>query len=486
MVFKSKNINKTTQYYTPISYFQQFISRSFLFKCIVLAISLWGVFIFGWYIISFLDSSVQKVNQWATQVISKTLWVPMQKDEMWQINIMLLGHGGGKHRGAYLADTIMIMSFNPDLWAITMLSIPRDLYIKQWTWDFGRINWLFEQSYYMSGDINEAAHIMMAKLTQITGVPLQYYAIVNFEWFEKLIDTLGWIKIDIPSKLVDTTYPKDEYNIMTISFEKGLQVLDGKKALQYARSRHTTSDFSRSYRQQQVIQAMLHTLTSMSNIVNPSTLSQLYTTLTTYIHTNITFQEILGMGVYIYKPRQIFSYVYSADCDNMSYEMVNPWCLLYSPDKNQFGWAAILLPVWASRSNIQQYDSMQNFANTVVYNQAFLLEHPKINILNGIDKSTIKWYNINGITNRLAATLKIQWFDILDIGNSEEKINQTTIFIHTNDSYLQTSNVLSTLIWSFVTKYQPSQSTGIVENSGFDMTIILGNDFVEKAIEQKL
>jgi anionic cell wall polymer biosynthesis LytR-Cps2A-Psr (LCP) family protein len=111
---------------------------------------------------------------------------------------------------------------------------------------------------------------------------------------------------------------------MTISFEKGLQVLDGKKALQYARSRHTTSDFSRSYRQQQVIQAMLHTLTSMSNIVNPSTLSQLYTTLTTYIHTNITFQEILGMGVYIYKPRQIFSYVYSADCDNMSYEMVNP------------------------------------------------------------------------------------------------------------------------------------------------------------------
>ena len=155
---------------------------------------------------------------------------------------------------------------------------------------------------------------MMAKLTQITGIPLSYYAVINFKGFEELIDSFGGIRIHVPETLVDRTYPKDEYSTMTIRFESGTQIMDGKSALQYARSRHSTSDFSRSYRQQQVIQALLRQLTSLSNIAHPSTLSRLYNTFTSYIATNITLSEMLSMAQYIYLPRQMFSFVYSSDC----------------------------------------------------------------------------------------------------------------------------------------------------------------------------
>ena len=405
----------------------------------------------------------------------------METDDQGRINVMLIGHGGGEHRGAYLADTIIVASFDPHNGTVTMISVPRDLYIKQGTGSFGRINGLFEKTYYNNdNNMDFAAMTMMNKLTQITGIPISYYAIINFQWFEQLIDAIGGITIDVPESILDTTYPKDEYQIMTIKFDKGNQTMDGVRALQYARSRHSTSDFSRSYRQQQVIKAMIQKLTSFSQLTNPKILSRLYSIFTTYIHTNITLQEMLSMAQYTSQHHQIRSFVYSSDCGGMNYKMVTAACLLYSPDKSQFAGAAVLLPIWASYQKIQHYDYLKKFASMVVYDNGFLEEKAKIVILNAIDKKQVLWsHSPNGITNRLASKLRTFAFDVDLIGNSEEKVSQTTILIHHQDrTYDQTLKLLTTFLPPFQSLYQAHDGSGDV-----DMTIMIGADYVNTQVD---
>ncbi len=83
--------------------------------------------------------------------------------------------------------------------------------------------------------------------------------------------------------------------------------MDGATALQYARSRHSTSDFSRSLRQQLIIQAIINKFKE-NGVGNINKIKQLYNDYTQMVTTNITLKEILGMAKYIYKLKYIFSF----------------------------------------------------------------------------------------------------------------------------------------------------------------------------------
>jgi len=86
------------------------------------------------------------------------------------------------------------------------------------------------------------------------GIKTPYYALIGFEGFQNVIDTLDGITIDVPESFTDYTYPKNELQVMTVHFDTGVQIMSGERALQYARSRHSTSDFARSLRQQLIVQ----------------------------------------------------------------------------------------------------------------------------------------------------------------------------------------------------------------------------------------
>jgi anionic cell wall polymer biosynthesis LytR-Cps2A-Psr (LCP) family protein len=70
-------------------------------------------------------------------------------------------------------------------------------------------------------------------------------------------------------------------------------MLDGDTALKYARSRHTTSDFSRSQRQQQIIKAIMDKMLQKENLTNIDTLRELYDTYTRMVTTNISSKEMI-------------------------------------------------------------------------------------------------------------------------------------------------------------------------------------------------
>lgn len=100
----------------------------------------------------------------------------------------------------------------------------------------------------------------------------------------------------MPERLYDPEYPTKNWGYTVVDIPVGLQHFDGDKALKYARSRHTTSDFDRSRRQQLVIQAVREKMTSLSVLSSPRKLEAIYTALSDSIQTNISLSDILKIA----------------------------------------------------------------------------------------------------------------------------------------------------------------------------------------------
>jgi len=173
-----------------------------------------------------------------------------------RVNILLLGTDKRPSEpGPSRTDTIILLTIDPGTKTAAMLSIPRDLWVSIPGYPEGRINtahFIGERDKYPGG-----GPALAKKTVQYTlGIPVHYYIRVNFDGFERLVDSIGGITINVQEAIHDTKFPDNNYGYITVDIPTGVQHMDGKVALQYARSRHGSSDFVRSRRQQQVIKAI--------------------------------------------------------------------------------------------------------------------------------------------------------------------------------------------------------------------------------------
>lgn len=95
---------------------------------------------------------------------------------------------------------------------------------------------------------------------------LDHHLVVDFRCFRGIVDAVGGIEVEVPSRIVDPFYPSEDFGYRTVVFEPGLQRLDGARALEYVRTRYTTSDFSRMHRQQQVVAALQRRVLSLASL----------------------------------------------------------------------------------------------------------------------------------------------------------------------------------------------------------------------------
>jgi LCP family protein required for cell wall assembly len=153
-----------------------------------------------------------------------------------------------------LTDTILLAIINPDKEKITLLSIPRDLYVE------GRkINEFME--FYGVSKTEEL-------IQKITGIKPDKYLELDFQAFKDIIDSIGGVDIQIDKAIVDKSYPNENNNgYRTVKFDPGWEKMDGARALEYARSRKSTSDFDRSLRQQKIIISLKEKIKSL-NVMN--------------------------------------------------------------------------------------------------------------------------------------------------------------------------------------------------------------------------
>lgn len=216
----------------------------------------------------------------------------MPWDRSRTVTVLLMGiDKRPTQNGRARTDTMLLMRLNPTTRSVGMLSIPRDLWVDIPGRGRTRINSAYV---YGGGDL--------AKLTVESnlGVQVDYYLAVDFVAFTTLVDEIGGVDIDVPYPINDPTYPDHFYGYDPLYIAAGLQHMDGTTALKYARSRHGSSDFDRSRRQQQVLLAL------RDKAANPDTLFHLltrapglHTILVDSFDTDLTFDKLVSLAMMV-------------------------------------------------------------------------------------------------------------------------------------------------------------------------------------------
>ncbi len=209
-------------------------------------------------------------------------------------NIALLGVGGHGHEGGELTDSILVASLHHETKKITLISIPRDIWLSS---QVAKINSIYYYAEKQSPDTGLTK--VKNALIEVTGLPIHYSLLIDFSGFIKAIDAVGGIEVTVDRTFDDYKYPipgkenvepeADRYE--HLHFEAGAQRMDGVTALKYVRSRHALgeegTDFARSIRQQKVIRAFLRSLISTQTVFNSERITTLESALSSSIKTDI-------------------------------------------------------------------------------------------------------------------------------------------------------------------------------------------------------
>lgn len=197
-------------------------------------------------------------------------------------------------------DSMMVVTLDPVSRSAAALSLPRDLWVEIPGFGVDRINQAYFKGTaydYPGGGAALAVETVEATL----GVPIDFYAAVNFEAFTEFVDLIGGITVDVPEAIDDPDYPDNCYGYDPFSIGAGEQELDGEEALKYARTRATAAgDVDRAGRQQQVVMAVREKVVSLN--MAPKLLvraPQLWQSFQKNVRTNMTLDEAVQLALLV-------------------------------------------------------------------------------------------------------------------------------------------------------------------------------------------
>lgn len=360
------------------------------------------------------------------------------------INILLIGVDRRDGDTNTLNDVNILVHVDPQRRFASMLSIPRDtrVYIPDYGSD--RINAAFNVG--QNAHSTEGGGPVWVKRTveQFLGVRVHYYALVNFRGFERIVDFLGGITVDVSTPLVDNEYPTENYGYTRVYIPAGLQHMDGSTALKYARSRHADSDIYRNQRQQQVLLAIRDSVLQRDVLSYLGELDMVLNQFAEAFETDMPLDAIIALGQLAPKieREKISSYGLGLGC---VYEISGTYIL--EPD---------MRCVEEIVRDMQLDPSMRNLRE----------EAAQIEVLNG----TLTCAGCAGSTSDY---LRVRGFTILTYGNAENPGYYTNTLILDTGDHPFTREQLAKLL--NVSPDHVRQEA--VPGSAADIVIILGNDF---------
>ncbi|HSX47648.1 MAG TPA: LCP family protein [Patescibacteria group bacterium] len=434
------------------------------------AISLILMIIFGGFIFSQNYLKIHKVFRGGTASVAalKANVNPslLRGEGSGRVNILLLGRGGGNHEGPDLTDSLMIVSIDPVNSKATLLSLPRDLWVNvpgagvmkiNSAWENGEFKYIGKVSPGSTDPNAISAGFSQVDQTvnQVLGLNINYNLIVDFQAFQQAVDTLGGISVNVPASLNDPTMAWENSN-NPILVQAGLQTLTGKKALLYARSRETTSDFARAQRQRDLLLAIESKALTLQTLSDPLKVGNLINEFGNNVASDISIKDAVKM----YK---IFSKV---DIENVnSIDLNNGANRITTGNMNG---QSIVLPA----AGLFDYSQIRKFISSQFIDPYILKENAKIFILNGT--------NTPGLATNFTNTLKSIGYNITGEANTPDNSWTQTSIIQLNSKDKYTNHFLDR---RFNVKSLNKLPSGITTN-GADFVIILGSNEVNASQNQ--
>lgn len=395
-----------------------------------------------------------------TKNILSSITTGLESDEHGNINVLLLGVGGEKHEGGTLTDTLMVAGLNPSKKTATMLSIPRDLYVKTKNYNGMRVNSIFELITAKTGNPQEGLNVLKESIEDVTGLEIPYYVKIDFQGLEEAVDALGGVPIYVDETINDPFYPKDgTIGYSPFYLTAGNHVLDGKTALRYVRSRKTTSDFDRARRQQKLIFAIKEKALSADILTSPGKIKSLYESFSNNVETNMSIRELIELaekGADLTK-ENIIKYVLHDDFTKQG-------GFLYPPLREEYGGAFVLLPAG------DNFNHIQGFIRFIFGKSNVMAQENKIQILNGTRRNLLA-----GSTKMI---LRKYGFTVERFGNATSKEIQETTYYYRTEKEPEVIGMLQELIPGKVSAKIPQKYQEPPYASNADIVIALGNDFL--------
>jgi len=375
-----------------------------------------------------------------------------------RLTVLLLGVDRREgEKGPWRTDTIILFSLDPVSRTASMLSIPRDLWVPLPGYGIQqRINLA-----YVYGDTNDypggGGHYAKRAVQHNLGVPVDYYVLIDFRAFEEAVDAIDGIDIDVAKQIIDDAYPTPDYGTMRIVFEPGRQHMDGARALQYARTRHSTNDIDRARRQQQVILAVRDKVLSLKFPLNR--IPGLLQTLGDSVQTDLSVNQMLSIArtAQQVERQNIESGVINED-------MVADWT---TPQGEQ-----VLLP---QREQIRELVAKlfpvptQPASNQPLGDPDLLAEEAaRIEVQNGTTTT--------GLASKVASDLRSAGYNVVRFGNADRFDYEQTVIVVYNDKRYSLNSLKAQLNIGDAQVSQQSDPSADV-----DIRVILGRNATTQA-----
>lgn len=381
-----------------------------------------------------------------------------------RVNVLLLGVGGADHSGGDLTDTIMVASVDPVNNQAVLLSIPRDLWTKMpnnYISNYQKINAAYESGKYeYLGKQDQTSSDHKAVLAgfqgidsvveRVAGIPIHYNAVVNFHAFSQGVDTVGGVTINAPEQLYDPTMAwENGWN--PVLAKAGLNSFNGKQALNYVRSRETTSDFARGQRQRQVLVALKDKVATAGTLTNPVKISNLLGTFGDNVQSDVSLSDMVRMAAIAKKiPSDQIQSISLAEEGNSFVTTGN------------INGLSVVMP----KAGLEDYTQIQAYIRGKLKDGYIAKENAMITVLNGTATP--------GLASQKADELKSYGYNVTVVDNAPtQNYAKTTIVDLSKGSKKYTLNYLKKRL--DVTATTSQLPTGIVAGTA-NIVIIIGND----------
>ncbi len=373
-----------------------------------------------------------------------------------RVNILLLGIDlRCEEDGPTHTDSMMVLTIDPVGLSAAALSLPRDLWVEIPQFGVDRIN----QAYFKGEAFDYpggGAALAMETVEATLGVPMDYYAAVNFRAFVDFVDLIGGITVDVPEAIDDPSYPDRCYGYDPFSISAGEHQFDGETALKYARTRATVGgDVDRAGRQQQVLMAARDKVLRVDMV--PRLLMrapQLWQSFQSNIETNMTLDEAIQLALLAQEiPRDSirlevinYSYVYNETTPDGQQVLVPNRDQIRALRDELFAPPAIPTPVIENLPQMMR----QEEARVVIHNGTAVFG------LAGDTQDYLQQFDV----------------DVVDIGNADSATYNRTQIIDFGSHPNTTRYIAQLMDVPPLNISYSSEST-----DGYDVLVILGDDW---------